>query len=276
MIDMGNLPPAFWLAPSQGAVYVVQDATIRLTVYNSAAGVRLALEGRLLDIDGNVDVINQEFAPTTDRVASREFASIREGWVLAGHVRAIAGAPRVGQCYVRVELVRGRTGGIQPVSVLAQGYVTETSWLAWPGSELRDSTDGRGCIRSITGTDPAAGVEISETVPTNARWRLISFRALLATDGTVTNRSPFLMIDDGATICAAGPAASSQVASQSLNHTWATYGAAGATGSPLYGGFLPLDLVLPAGFRIRTQTTSLQAGDNWGAPQLLVEEWIED
>ena len=35
------------------------------------------------------------------------------------------------------------------------------------------------------------------------------------------------------------------------------------------------DLILLAGHRIRTSTSSLQAGDDWGAPQLLVEEWLE-
>jgi hypothetical protein len=39
---------------------------------------------------------------------------------------------------------------------------------------------------------------------------------------------------------------------------------------------IPPDIILSDGDRIRTQTTGIVAGDDWGAPQILVEEWIED
>ena len=38
----------------------------------------------------------------------------------------------------------------------------------------------------------------------------------------------------------------------------------------------PYNLMLFQAHRLVTNTTNLQAGDDWGAPQYLVEEWIEE
>ena len=275
-MDSLVIPPAFRFGLPAGAVYISDDEHLRLSVLNAAAGVRLAIEARFMAMDGSVQTIRAELAPTSDRVLSQTIAGLRDGWLIHGHVRPLSGGVRVGQCYARVEVVRGRTGDVQPVATLAQGYVTDSSWLAWPAADSRDSTEGRGCIRSITGTDPAAGAEISETVPTNARWNLIALFALIVTDATVANRIPGLILDDGTNVFYQVGTNVSTAASTTGRYAWASgNGAFGETASNKIGT-LPVPMTLLGGYRIRTSTGSIQAGDNWGAPQLLVEEWIED
>jgi hypothetical protein len=260
---------------SLGGIYLSNDEHVRLVAHGSAASVRLAIEGRLIATDGSVNTIRAELAPTSDRLASTVIANAREGWLLHGHVRVVSGAPNIGQCFCRVEIVRGRTGDVTPLMTLAQGYVGALSNLTWPEQFTVAPGDGRGFIRNVTGTDPAAGADWSETVPTNARWRLIAARAALVTDATVASRTASITVDDGTTTVWNMPCHTTQAASLTFTYYFTAIGASGfASGNTLVIP-APPDMVMGPGWRVRAQTGTIQAGDNWGAPQLWVEEWIE-
>lgn len=257
-------------------LYLAGDDHLRVTSFNSAASVRLSIVGRQLLATGRVVSSADAHTPNTDRTAASSLLTMAEGWLQSVSVFASGGTPRDGQCFVLVEIVRGRTGAVTPLGLLVSGYVTDTQPLGWPGTPIRRSAQPPGAVRAVTGTDPAAGVEISETVPTNARWRLLSLLAALVTDATVANREAALVVDDGTNNQVRAPAGVNHAASLTRTynfHPWANRFtiAQDATITP------PIpDLWLPGGFRIQTITTNLQAGDNWGAPQLLIEELIED
>ncbi len=132
--------------------------------------------------------------------------------------------------------------------------------------------DGPGAIQSITGTDPAAGAEISETVPANTIWRLSVWRAVFVTDATSATRFPTLEITDGGIFFrtrahATQDASATVTYNNVLNGFWQT-----SINVSEHHNTLP-DVHLAAGAVIRTSTTLLEAGDNWGAPQYLVEAW---
>jgi len=258
------------------AIYVGADDHLRLTTFNAAAAVAVALEARVMDVGGEVQAFADRHVPNTDRTTASTLIRLREGWLLDWLVRATAGTPRVGQCFAIVELVRGFTGAVVPIAVLGQGYVTDTSRLGGPGSRLTASIAGPGVLRSITGTDPAAGVEIAETVPTNARWRPLAIQFAFVTDATVANREVSLVVDDGATGFARVPSGTAQTAT--LTRTYSAFHHAPRNTIAQDGTLnLPLPRIdLQGGHSLRTVTTNLQAGDNFGPPQLLVEEWIED
>lgn len=131
-----------------------------------------------------------------------------------------------------------------------------------------------GRILSITGTDPAPNTEISETVPKRRRWRLLTVNFNLTTDVNTANRLTNLYIDDGALKVWHLAATNAQTASQTKSHFYAPYQ---FSEEIIVGDFhraLPT-LILGPGYRIRSTTTAMQAGDNYTAPQLLVEEWID-
>lgn len=265
------------LAPLGNApMYFEQNDNLRLRVFNSAAGVTLAVEGRFLQLDGRIVPIQEQLVPATDRTMSTKLLNVGEGFLMNVAIRALAGSPRRGQCWAVLELVRGLTGDIVPLWPLVQDYVTDTSRVGWPGALIRQSAEGPGCIRSILGTNPAAAAEISETVPTNARWRLISFYAALVTDVNAATRVPSFVIDDGANIVQRMGPPSTVAASTVAQFLVGPLGYA-TNVSGFQGIGLSSDAVLlQGGFRIRTITSSMQVGDDWSAPQLLVEEWIED
>jgi len=232
---------------------------------NSARTVQI----RGFTIDGTFS-----FDHTTNSNRSRATDTFRLPG-LPVHLQASPSAAPVrrGELYVRISL---RLGGF-PVGRLISGYLTDVRISTWPPGVDEPFVSGRGLPRVITGTDPAAGSEISETVPTNVAWRLIGFRFTLVTDATVANRNVRVIIDDGTTECVRIPPNFNHAASITANYFagvglgvigWMT-GAVGVMP-------LPVDLILFQGWRIRTNTLNLQAGDNFRAPVLYVEEWIQE
>src|SRR3989304_2595527 len=83
--------------------------------------------------------------------------------------------------------------------------------------------DQQGLLVTRSGADPAAGAEVADTVPANARWRLWSVEAVLITSSDAANRNTALFIDDaGATVTRRLMLTDStnQTASQTRTHHW--------------------------------------------------------
>lgn len=283
-MSLDLLTPALDQAIGAAPLYVPRgrfltgDDHLRITSFNSAAGVTLAIEGRQYVPGKGIVALVERHVPNTDRTTASSVFTLAPGWLEAVQVRASVGTPRRGQCFVIVELVRGAPNMTAiPVETILEGYVTDTSRRSGPHMPLELMPDGRGVIRSITGTDPAAGSEVSETVPTNARWCLLSFAVTLVTSAAAANRVPSLVFDDGALVHGRYPVRNNETATSTVVNSWGGGISAGAelNGVQVSAG-LPVGVMLQGGHRIRTITAALDAGDNYGAPQYLVEEWIED
>lgn len=137
--------------------------------------------------------------------------------------------------------------------------------------------DGPGSIQSITGTDPAAGVEISVTVPANTIWSVRSISAALVTDANAASRRTRATLDDGTTVFHRVSTGVDHTASLTVQYSWAPAGAAAigvvAVTDATVNVPLPIPTVLWPGHKFVTVTGAIVAGDNWGAPQLSVESW---
>lgn len=117
--------------------------------------------------------------------------------------------------------------------------------------------------------EPAAGTEVIFTVPAGTWWDLETLIFTLVTSGTVANRRPHILIDDGAgnvlwnwTVAADQTAGTTVIYSGAVGVTEYS----GPTG--VRGGVLAYPLpriVLAPGWRILTSTTNIQAGDDYSA-----------
>lgn len=256
--------------------YIRGDETLRLTVYNAASGVRLRMSGRRFDRSGELSSFSDQLTPTTNRVATTFDKPLTEGWLLSVAVRVDAGAPIDGQCYAVVEIGLGTGNQFVPLDVLVSDTITAAHRVAWPGTPLRGPLEGAGALRAIAGTTPAAGAEISETVPTGARWELLSLTATLTSSATVANRHAVLVLDDGATPYFRVGISTNQAASLAINYNYAQgVGSAALDGGVQFITPIPAGVRLASGHRVRTLTTNLQVGDQWSAVEYLVREWIE-
>lgn len=133
----------------------------------------------------------------------------------------------------------------------------------------------KGSISYLTGTDPAAGAEISETVPAGVRWKLKGVRFTMVTSATVANRFVNFIVDNGTTnifdvFYPTAHTASLTAVYYAFPLGVTQTGLLGPASNRIYYN-IPADMELLPGYRIRTTTTGLDAGDNFGAPTLYVE-----
>jgi hypothetical protein len=134
-----------------------------------------------------------------------------------------------------------------------------------------------GSLVTYTGSNPAAGAEWSETVPTGCVWRIMAIRAPLVTSADVANRRVCVTFEDVASGNVVFKPVDESVQAASLTHN---YNIAPQQGHAVADveHYLPLPVsgtwLVPAGFVISSATINLQAADNWGAPTFYVEEFF--
>jgi hypothetical protein len=250
---------------------------LRLTVANSLAGVRVAVHYRTAPTPTTTQANRQELTPTADRAVNTMEFDVVSGYLLNVVCFASSGAPQRGQTYVKLEVIRGFGASGIVLGCVCAGYVTATQPIAWPGSPMESSLEGTGYVRSIQGTNPAAGAEIAEVLPVGARWDLLAVVAALTTDATVINRYPQVLVELVSPTPPLSFSANDAVqASSTKPYTWAQ----GLPFTPLVPWSrlqapLATPLLLVGGGVFLTLTINMQPGDNWGAPVYLVREWLD-
>jgi hypothetical protein len=251
------------------------EENFRLTTFGSLASAVVALEGRLVADDGTIVPLQETQVPNSDRTAKVSIFPAGRGRLTNAQLRVSTGTAINGQVFALLELGRGREGGFQPLVTLIQGYITTTFRRVWPGSLIDSPVAGVGRPRTISGTDPIAGAEMSETVPAGARWLLKTFNVGFVASAAAANRATVLTIDDGANILTQCGTNVIVTAAQLAIYRFGQGLPFLTIGALHYNLPLPLGLLLGPGYRIRTITTNLQAGDDYTAPVYHVEEFID-
>lgn len=253
--------------------YVTVDDSLWIMVSCAIPSIIVTVIARILLPDGSIVANNWTATNPNGRVASYTQIRLPEGFILS--ISATANlAQTAGNAFVGMYISRSMPGSFQAAQMLAQGYTYNNQPISWPGGISKNSTDDAGNIRSIVGTTPAAGANISETVPGSARWRVISFMFTLTTAIAVATRDVVLTFDDGSVIFSTAISVNTQAASLAITYTALGYSSNGLAASlvieiPMLSGF-----ILSPAFRIRTAVQNLQAGDQLSAPNYLVEEWL--
>lgn len=271
----GNQPDALFdwddVQPNIGP-YLLDDDVLQVTVC-SHSNITAVINYAILTRDSQIVLGQERLLNSNGNLGTTQSFNLREGFLLAVSIVPSSQVGTGNYLWASAGL-RRLTQSLQSVyESLCQGYAYTIAPLSYPGSGCVIPSAGQPCIRVITGSAPAAGADISETVPTSARWQLLSLRASLTTAVAVANRQPKLTLDDGANRfydTADGPA-------QAASLTWAYCFA--PTGSPPANSLTDVQInydnaqMLESGFRIRTVTSAIQAADQWSAPVYCVREW---
>jgi len=261
-------------AVTPSVIYIGPGDDLRVQMWASQVATP-GVQGRLLRAaDGLIVPFAFNLPTVADRVRTDSIFKLAEGFLLGLRCNAPVGTVR-GQVYVRVQLSIGSVAAGAVLHNLCAGYVSDSDHLGWPDATNEPSFSGRGNLRSITGTDPAAGAEISETVPTGAVWRLMALSCQLTTSGVGSSRTARLALDDGTNIYyQVEPSATTPI---SVTRRFSS-GAIGDRPASVTTDFywpIPYNVFMPAAHRLRTVTNNLDATDNYTAPQMLVEEWLQ-
>lgn len=271
-------PPASGrVTPASFPFYTTGEDNLRVTTYNSAAGVSLKITGRLLDAAGRATSDIWTHTPNTDRSAKSTDITLSGSTLLNLTVFAGAGTPNVGQTFVIVKLIRGIGAGAIVLGTILQGYVTIDQALGFPGSALQQSSDGPGAVRTIAGTVPAAGAEVAETVPTGARWELLLFTARFVPQAPLgINRMPMLYAQLAGLTLFFVPIGRTVDAPNALSCNWSSGLGLQANNVAVYAATgLPVSIPLLGGTILATLTDGLQAADTYTVVNYTVREWLE-
>jgi hypothetical protein len=249
---------------------------LELTSWNNAAGVTITIQGRIHIARNQVVPFTHTHTANTDRSAKTTFSSLPRGELLNLIAFVSAGAPALGQTFVRVAVRRGAGSAFERLGVLVQGPITASIFRAFPGSVVVSPFEADPFLRGVTGTTPAAGAEILETVPTGARWELVTVRFSMNADANLPNRRTDVRFKAGA-----------NVIYQTINaNTWTQFNQPSFTVAPNVGyqynastlssSFPSPQLsLLRAGDSFGTTTAGIQVGDQYSAPQYAIREWLD-
>ena len=250
---------------------------IRVTVLSRQINTRAVVRGRILR-PGDSKVQAFSFEVRNDNPYEHTSEEFHLGECVILNAIAVSNEEFRGECYVRVDVIRG-TGAKTPLGTLIAGYVGGWVSRSWPGDILETPIDGRGRLHTFAGATPAAATNPVLQCPTFTRWRVVAAKAILATSAVVANRTPLLGIKrDGGYVYFA-PVNRVQVASETITYSWG----AGVTppviaGANLASGGIPNDCYVFSEFSDADAlelVTNLQVGDQWSALSAYVEEWRE-
>jgi hypothetical protein len=257
-------------------LYLQPEDSFRLQTHMPTylAPVQFFLMLRWLRPDGEITSIRKSFimVGTQDQFT---FA-LGEGFLLSATFAPGTAIPLdPGAVFFTLILERNAPDGSTFGWVLISDYMSGYHYPTWPFGRQIFSQEGPGRLRSIVGTTPAAGAEVSELVPTNVRWELIAFRISLATSAAVSNRKPSFIIDDGVNTLFQSDSNLTVTASNNGQVTLCNTGFVNAaiTNAASIAPCPPF--MLRGAWRIRTTTSAIDVADQYASPKYLVREWVD-
>jgi len=209
---------------------------------------------------------------TSQKTAQVDLA---EGYLLSVAAQCVAATQR-GATFVRCWI--NRQGSVFPLTnvyeLLFGDYVTTTQPAGWPYGRQLAGADGPGNMQALTAANPAAGADFVVAPSGNLRWRIQAVSALLTTSAAVANRIVHAEVEDSGGVTLSDVAAlTAQVASTAVQYTFMPGVSSQATvdGAQLIS--LPPAMFLDNGMQIASETTGIQAGDQWSNIRFYVEMW---
>lgn len=265
------------IPPSE--LYINVDDQLIISGASSVTSEVITVNVRLLLPNGRIEDMQFQIRPGTLRTVLKQSFGLAEGFLLSMSASSSLAVTR-GQTFVRVSLQRSASGASQPAYVLLADYVTTQSVPGYPNGRILSPTEGPGNVYRFQQGAPAAGAEDLVSVPTNARWRIICFDLAFTTAVAVANRTPQIIVTSQGTDCGRFPVLANIPASIAALIT----GTGITPYTPIvatdYAVGLPPVLMLvnnnsQAG-GLATVTPGLQAADQYGLWNLLVEEWLDN
>jgi hypothetical protein len=260
-------------------LYVDPDDRLYVEHISRFVGLTFHVAARVLKPGGAGEIIHHEFELTTDEAGATflfEVFPLLEGFLLGVAVHPTVLVTGPGELYVLVGLLRGTDVRQSATQILCAGYVVGPTAPSWPAGGIESTQSGRGATFTYLTGDPGAGAEVSHTVFDNRRAELRCMQFTLLTDATVANRRVLVEVVRGGNVLFRTAAAVLQTASLTFNYNVAPWGESGDNRNGEILVNYPAGILLSAGDIIRTTTPGLQAGDNYSAALVTMEDWLAE
>ena len=176
-----------------------------------------------------------------------------------------------GQLYITVDLLIDG----EVVYEFCAGMVYKQKGIAWPANNSEDARPGRGRVVMAVGSDPGAGVDVVITVPANRPWHFLGVHGTIINSATVATRRTYMQVTNtGGDVLFNLYSPDTTVASAEHEYYFFPWGNANVEQiAEQHYISIPPTMFLPADAVITISMISKQAGDDFGAPIYLYEEF---
>lgn len=257
---------------SEGSVYLLPGAVGYFAVWSGVAASEVIFTGVMMRPDGTLSKFAQLVQVATARTWGSKTLQLGEGLLLYLTASDTVGNSIFGNTYCYAGIAQGPDQ--LSTAYIQTGLVTLSINVAVSLIPYRPFlVEQTGVLtRVATGTNPIAQAEISQTVPTGVRWRLVTMRATLVTDANAANRVVTLTIVRGSDTIYSVTAATAQTASLTNVYQWSNATHLAEVVGTARNYRLPWPLWLDGGDVISTSTAAMQVADDWAAPIFTIEE----
>lgn len=263
-----------WMVEPYPAVYVTQDDIVLAKVWSPGATSAVNISLRMMTPDGRIVAWFYTYSiSTVGATPAQQVVEQTEGFILSATVET-PGAPS-GQCFVQLQIVRGRGTGDQTAGqLLTSGYPGPSAAIGFPQTPATTPAAGAGMSAAATVANPAAGADWTYTVPAGVTQSLISVRAVLTTGATAPTAPVILRITSPTgQIIADVAALSTQATGVAVTYMWSA-GAQSTSSTNFQQMSLPTGLRLLPGSTIQTITAGIVATDQWSAITITYTQFI--
>lgn len=159
---------------------------------------------------------------------------------------------------------------------LCSGYIETTAGIGWPNTQTIQSMPGRGSFYQVASANPAAGAELTMTVPDNELWIVKGLTVTLVTDSNTATRLVHFVFElhgGPGTFDIAAPA--TQLLSLTRTYTLLPVGAGPTTvsGDDILVP-IPNEIIMTDNDILSTTTDNIQAGDDFGVARVAIEKFV--
>lgn len=158
---------------------------------------------------------------------------------------------------------------------LCAGWVYRQKALAYPATNQVDMRPGGGFLATESSANPAAGAEISLTVPAGEVWHIKGYGFTLVTDGNAANRNPHVIFTVGGSVIFKAWNETDQTASVTGVYSGGDFGdGISSADSNDFRHNIPSNIVMQNPDTITTLTDAILVGDNLSAMAVRFERYF--
>lgn len=262
--------------PGSVPFYVDDRDLIAVQVWTLITAAPMRVWARILDLQGIIQTFEWTFTPASASLLASYRAPLIAGYLLSVGVYATTGTPHRGDTWAVISLERIAVSGNRNAVALARGYITNADSLSWPANNFSYSIEGPGRITRDTTAAGGAGAEYTYIATGAIRVMLRGMLLTLTTSGVAATRRVHLQFQDNSgSIVADIPSQTTQTASLTYTYYFFPYGfTPTVVGTQVFVN-IPPNLPIVANWKIKTATDLIDTGDQYSAPALWLETWIE-
>lgn len=261
------------------ALYLSMDDTLLVQTICAASQVFATATVRMLLPDGTLRVDYYQVVPSPINVIfSYVVIPPVEGYLLSAIVQV--DSTLEGSCWCQMTAFKGSVAQpiitLPPVSglLVVQGYVDQSTFLAWPNSPAVEAGVGAGRIRYIAPFVANGTNWICKTTSVQ-RWQILAVQARLTTSAAATPRQVSLAwYDHFGNSLLRIPCNFTQGPSLAYSYYFYVGAAHIETSTTWITAPLPAGLILDPVMSLQSAVAFLDPGDSWSFVDVAVQEWM--